>query len=101
MNNTAQSSYLSKIFEKLIYKQMTQYLYGNGKLSERQSGFRPNHSWIFALIDISEELRLKVHNNMTLFLVLLDHSIIFDTVNHAILCQKLKTGAIFWILLSC
>ena len=31
-------SYLSKIFEELIYKQMTQYLFGNGVLSEKQSG---------------------------------------------------------------
>ena len=33
--------YLWKIFEKLIYKQMTHYLYGNDVLSEKHSGFRP------------------------------------------------------------
>ena len=59
-------------------------------LSERQSDFRPNHSCISALINVSEELRLGADNNMTSFLVLLDHSKAFDTVNHIILCQKLK-----------
>ena len=59
-------------------------------LSERQSNFRPNRSCISALIDVSEELRLGADNNMTSFLVLLDHSKEFDTANHIILCQKLK-----------
>ena len=57
--------YLLKIFEKLVYKQITQYLYGNGVLSERQSGFRSNHSCIPALINVSAELRLEADNNMT------------------------------------
>ena len=66
------------------------YLYGNGMLSERQSGFRPNHRCISALIDVPEELRLRVVKNMIQFLVLLDHSKVFDTVKHIILSQKLK-----------
>ena len=63
---------------------MTQYLYGNGVLSDRQSGFRPNHSCISALIDVSEELQWRADNNITSVFVLLDNPKASDTGNHAI-----------------
>lgn len=82
--------YLSKVFERLIHTQMSKYIYDNNLLTDRQSGFRPKHSCISALIDVSEELRRKVDDNMVSFLVLLDHSKAFDTVEHSILCLKLR-----------
>ena len=40
--------------------------------------------------NVFEELRSKMDKNMVSLLVFLDHSKIFDTVDHDILCYKLK-----------
>lgn len=82
--------YLSKIFEKLIHKQMLQYVLDKGLLTSRQSGFRPKHSCITALVDVVEGIRSKIDDDQVSFLVLLDHSKVFDTVHHATLCNKLR-----------
>lgn len=87
--------YLAKVFERLIYTQISQYLLKNSLLSDRQSGFRPKHSCTTALIDVSEELRLNTDKNMISILILLDHSKAFDTVEHSTLCYKLKTMCYF------
>lgn len=81
---------LSKVMENLIYKQINQYLTFNKLLTERQSGFRKNRSCVTALIDVTEELRSNMDNMRDSFLILLDHSKAFDTVNHSILLTKLE-----------
>lgn len=83
-------SFLAKALEKLIYSQMIEYLYPNGLLSNRQSGFRKHRSCITALTDVVEDLRSSLEENMVSFLVLLDHSKAFDTVNHNNLIIKLE-----------
>lgn len=83
--------YLSKVFEKLLHQQMHSYIQDNGLLTDRQSGFRSKHSCTTALIDVSEEIRASIDDGYITFLVLLDHSKAFDTVDHNILCMKLKT----------
>lgn len=55
-----------------------------------QSGFRPDHSCVSALIEVTENIRRKLDENEINFLVLLDHSKAFDTVHHQILCEKLR-----------
>lgn len=69
---------------------MSKFLYDNSLLTDRQSGFRPKHSCVSALIDVTEELRSKIDKNMISFLILLDHSKAFDTVDHSVLCLKLQ-----------
>lgn len=82
--------YLSKVFERLIHSQISKYLQDNSLLTDKQSGFRPKHSCVSTLLEVSEELRINVDDNRISFLVLLDHSKAFDTVEHSILCLKLK-----------
>lgn len=82
--------YLSKVFERLVHVQMSSYLYNNSLLTDRQSGFKPKHSCITTLVDVSEDIRAEMDNKKITFLVLLDHSKAFDTVDHSILCLKLK-----------
>lgn len=82
--------FFSKVFEKLIHAQMNKHLNEKSILTNRQSGFRPKHSCITTLIDVCEELRSRMDSDMISFLILLDHSKAFDTVDHNILCQKLK-----------
>lgn len=82
--------YLSKVLEKLLYKQINDYIRNKNLLSGKQSGFRTNHSCTTALIDVSESIRRELDDGKINILVLLDHSKAFDTVNLSILCNKLK-----------
>ena len=47
----------------------------------RQSGFKQ----ATAFVDIVDDLRLKLDENYIAFLVLLDHTKAFDTVDHEII----------------
>ncbi|XP_075150937.1 uncharacterized protein LOC142225047 [Haematobia irritans] len=82
--------FLSKIMEKLMNNQMNTYLTENNLLCKQQSGFRKKRSCITALLGVVEEIRQKLDSNMVSFLVLLDHSKAFDTVDHNILLTKLR-----------
>lgn len=81
--------YLSKVFERLLHKQISKHIYNNNLLTDRQSGFRPQHSCTTALTDVVEKIRSDLDNNRITFLVLLDHSKAFDTVEHNVLSLKL------------
>jgi len=82
--------YLSKAFEYLMYKQMSLYFTSNCLLTDRQSGFRPKRSCTTAVIDVSESVRQNIEANKPTFLILLDCSKAFNSINHFFLCYKLK-----------
>lgn len=83
-------SFFSKVFEKLLYQQIITYIEENQLMSNKQSGFRSKHSCVTALVDVTENIRSELDDGKINFLVLLDHSKAFDTVNHQILYIKLK-----------
>lgn len=82
--------YLSKVLEKLIQTQICSYINEKHLLSDVQSGFRSDHSCTTALVEVSENIRRELDDGKLNFLVLLDHSKAFDTVDHSILCMKLR-----------
>lgn len=82
--------FLSKVLERLLNSQISSFLEKEKLLTENQSGFRKKRSCTTTLIDVVEDLRKSQDENMTSFLVLLDHSKAFDTVNHDILLSKLR-----------
>lgn len=82
--------FLSKALEHIMADQISIFLDQHKLISENQSGFRKKRSCVTVLIDVVEGLRQKLDDKMTSFLVLLDHSKAFDTVNHNILISKLK-----------
>ncbi len=45
---------ISKLFEKEVFGQLYQYLIDNSLLSRFQSGFRPKHSTLSLLIEMSD-----------------------------------------------
>ncbi|MGL5118978.1 MAG: reverse transcriptase domain-containing protein [Plesiomonas shigelloides] len=59
---------LSKLLEKLVSKQLKQYLNGNNVLSCHQSGFRKGHNTTSAVLkfpnDIVESLDNKQHHRL-------------------------------------
>ena len=80
-----------KIFEHLIHSQMDSYLENNNLLTVAQNGFRTKHSTIQTIFDYLSELTEAYNNNLDTIAVYIDFKKAFDTVNHKILLDKLKT----------
>lgn len=82
--------FLSKVFERILRNQMNDFLLSNNLLTDRQSGFREKNSCITALVDVAEDIRKMIDDKNIALLILLDHSKAFDTVDHKMLCNKLR-----------
>ena len=50
---------VSKVFEKEVFRQLYSYLTEGSLLSKFQSGFRPKHSTVTALIQMCDELVVR------------------------------------------
>ena len=83
-------TWLSKILEKCVHKQLTLYLENNSLLSKFQSGYRRNFSCETAITRIHNDILLMIDKKTNIFLTLLDLSAAFDTVNHRLLLKKLQ-----------
>jgi hypothetical protein len=70
---------------------MLTYLTDIGDLSPLQSGFRPGHSTITAVLNITDDISSMFHQGYFLALVLLDFSKAFDSIVHLLLCWKLES----------
>lgn len=77
-------------FWEIVSDQISTFLDYNKLLSDNQSGFRKKRSCVTVLIDVVEGLRQQLDDKMVSYLVLLDHSKAFDTVDHKILITKLE-----------
>lgn len=92
---------LSKTLENVVQKQLSVYLFSNNLLSTYQSGFRPGHSTVSALIKVSDDIRYAMDNQLLTVLALLDFSSAFNSVDYDILLGILSslnvsTSAIDW-----
>jgi len=80
----------SKILERIVFSQLESYLKSNNLLFEYQSGFRPSFSTDTCLIHLTDYVKQNMDKGLYTGMVLLDLQKAFDTVNHSILCNKLK-----------
>ena len=90
---------VSKVLEKAIFIQFENYLKNNNILYSHQSGFRKRHSTDTCIINLLDYLRTNVSEGNYVGMVLLDLQKAFDTVDHNILCGKLRqmgVGSIEW-----
>ena len=82
-------SNISKIFERVMYVRVEDFLKSSEILYNFQFGFRKQYSTNHALLSIVEKIRESLDNNRFVCGVFIDLEKAFDTVNHAILLSKL------------
>ena len=91
----------SKIFEKIIFKNLYSYLNTNNLLTTHQSGFRPGNSTTNQLLYLVNEIHQAFENPKSLEVraVFLDISKAFDKVWHDRFIFKLKQNGVSGSLL--
>jgi hypothetical protein len=70
--------------------QLVEHLESNNLHEILQSAYRKYHSVETALLKVHNDILCSIDNNKSVFLILLDLSAAFDTVNHEILLRRLE-----------
>ena len=83
-------SQLSKIFEKLTFNRINNYLEKYYLISDKQFGFRKNSSTSHAISNIYEKLTKNFDAGIYNCCIFLDLTKAFDTVNDDVLQHKMK-----------
>jgi len=86
----ANIKFLSKVIEKAASCQTTDHVDGNHLSDEYQSSYKRHHSTETALVKVQSDILQSLDNNKAVFLVLLDMSAAFDTVDHDIFLNRLN-----------
>ena len=82
--------YLSKLIERVIAQKLNEHLTRNDIFEPMQSAYRKAHSTETALVRIQNDILRTTDNKEVTILLLVDLSAAFDTVNHAILINRLE-----------
>ena len=80
----------SKLFEKVMYSRLLDFLNKYNILHDSQFGFRKNHNTISAIIVLIEKILNGFNNNDCTLGIFIDYKKAFDTINHQILLNKLN-----------
>ncbi|KAJ4436980.1 hypothetical protein ANN_17112 [Periplaneta americana] len=81
---------ISKALERIVHRQITNYMNEHKLFDEYQSGFRAGHNTSTALLKVTEEIREAIDSNKVTILTLLDLSKAFNSVNFDLLTHKLR-----------
>ena len=94
----SQLPFISKILERIVSKQLINYLNANSLFETRQSAYMHIYIYIYVkfhgpetlLLSILDEILNKLDNNSNIQLNLFDLSAAFDTIDHSILIKRLE-----------
>ena len=80
---------LSKVYERVIFDQLFQYMSNNNLLNISQYGFRLGHSTELAALELMDRLCKDMDQGLIPANIYIDLSKAFDTLVHEILLKKL------------
>ena len=92
--------FFSKVFEKIVYNHVLDFIDDNNVLYDYQYGFRHSHSTQQAIITLVDRITKSLDKAHIAITILLDLKKAFDTVDHRILLRKLYAYGIRGALLK-
>ena len=81
---------VSKIIEKAVSCQLSDYLRDNDLEESFQSAYKRFHSTETALLRVQNDILCEIDNQKCVILLLLDMSAAFDTVDHKLLLERME-----------
>ena len=85
---------ISKLSEKVVFSQLSEYFHKNNLFYDSQYGFLKNHSTEYAAMELTDKVLKDIDEKNISFAIFMDLSKAFDTLDHNILIEKL---AHYWI----
>ena len=82
---------ISRLFEKLVFNQLYQYLIDNYFINSNQAGFRELHSTVTCLLQKTDDLYNGKDTGNLAGMDFIDLKKLYNTVDHLILCRKLES----------
>ena len=83
-------SVVAKVFVRIVYDQLYNFLSTEGIISDKQSGFQSLHSTVSALLEATDSWAFNIDRGCVNALVFLFLKKTFDTVYHEILLTKMN-----------
>ena len=77
-----------KLLEKIVHQQTYSYLDQNNILTDCQGGFRPNHSTVSTVAELTDLITDNNDKNQVSLVAYLDFSKAFDTIDHNIFYKE-------------
>ena len=84
-------SYIIKLVECVMAAQLVTHIERHGMMEAHQSAYRSSHSTETALLKVKTDIIQALDNQEVACLILLDLSVAFDTIDHDILLNRLKS----------
>ena len=84
-------SFISKLTERLVKNRLTEYLHQNNLTNSFQSAYTKFNSTETTLLTLHDHIIRAISQQQVTGLCLLDLSAAFDTIDHSILLQRLKS----------
>ena len=88
------TSHMIKIFERIVRKNLVDFLEKNNLFSTKQHGFRKGRSCLTQLLQHMDHLLENYLDNSETDVIYLDYAKAFDKVDHSILLEKVKAYGI-------
>ena len=82
--------FVSKVLERVVAKQLQNYLTVNNLHEPQQSAYRKHHSTETAPLCVQNDIVQAIDGKKSVILVLLDLSAAFDTIDHSVLLHRLQ-----------